>query len=135
VPVWVGHLLLALAACALGGAAVRAASLAASRGLVRVVAAAPLAVAAAVVDALALGIVGWGGAGAAAWTCRGCGLTSLRRRRSCAKRCSSISPPSSSRRRSGSRTRFRRHPLAAPSRPRRPVELLAPPRVSPSPRS
>jgi hypothetical protein len=50
-PVCVGHLLLALAAFALGAAAVRAASFAAPRGLVPVVAAAPLGVAAAVVEA------------------------------------------------------------------------------------
>jgi hypothetical protein len=61
VPVWVGHLLLALAVCSLGAAAVRVASLAAPRGLARVLAAAPLGVAAAVVEALALGLVGWGG--------------------------------------------------------------------------
>ena len=59
-PVWLGHLFLAVAVCALGAAAVRAASPAAPRGLPRVVAAAPLGVGAAVVEALALGLVGLG---------------------------------------------------------------------------
>jgi hypothetical protein len=53
--------LLVAAATAIGAAAVRAASLAAPAGLERVVAAAPLGVAAAVVEALALGTVGLGG--------------------------------------------------------------------------
>jgi hypothetical protein len=61
VPVWLGHLLLALATCALAAAAVRVASPIAPRGLVRLLAAAPLAFAAAVVEALGLGLVGAGG--------------------------------------------------------------------------
>jgi hypothetical protein len=54
-------MLLAIAVCAMASAAVRVASLAAPRGLARLLAAAPLAVGAAVVEALALGLVGWGG--------------------------------------------------------------------------
>ena len=55
------HILLAAAALALGGAGLRVASLAAAGGLERVLAAAALAVAAAVVEVLALGLVGLGG--------------------------------------------------------------------------
>jgi hypothetical protein len=53
--------LLVLAAAALGGAALRLASLAAPRGLERLVAAAPIAMTAAVAEALALGLVGLSG--------------------------------------------------------------------------
>jgi hypothetical protein len=61
----VHHVLLALAVAALGGAAFRVASLAARRGLPRVLAAAAFAAAAAVIEALALGTVGLGGSSAA----------------------------------------------------------------------
>jgi hypothetical protein len=56
----INHVLLALAVAGLLGAAWRLASLAAPAGLERVVAAAPLAVAAAVAQALLLGLVGLG---------------------------------------------------------------------------
>jgi hypothetical protein len=56
-----GAVLLVAAALAMGAAALRAASLAAPGGLERAVAAAPLAVAAAVAEALALGAFGLGG--------------------------------------------------------------------------
>jgi hypothetical protein len=59
-PVWLGHLFLAVAVCALGAAAVRAVSPAAAAGVTRLVAAAPLGVGAAVAEALLLGLVGWG---------------------------------------------------------------------------
>ena len=60
-PSAVHQVLLVLAAAALGGAAFRAASLAAPGGLERVVAAAPIAVATAVIEALLLGSVKLGG--------------------------------------------------------------------------
>jgi hypothetical protein len=60
-----GAVLFVGAAAALGGAALRAASLAAPDGLERALAAAALGVAAAVAEALALGSVGLGGSGVA----------------------------------------------------------------------
>jgi hypothetical protein len=60
-----GAALLVAAVTALGAAALRVASLASPGGLERVVAAAPLFVAAAVAEALALGAVGLGGSGLA----------------------------------------------------------------------
>lgn len=54
------HALLGLAACVLAGAGLRAATAAGAVGLERLIAAAPLAAAAAVVEALALGLVGLG---------------------------------------------------------------------------
>jgi hypothetical protein len=54
------HLLWALSVAALAGAALRVASLSVPGGLVRVVAAAVIAVATAIVQALALGLVGLG---------------------------------------------------------------------------
>jgi hypothetical protein len=62
VPV-VHHILLAVAAIALAGAGLRVASLAAPEGLERVLAAAALAFAAAVVETLVLGLAGLGGSG------------------------------------------------------------------------
>lgn len=61
----VHHVLLAVAVLALGGAALRVASLAAPRGIERVLAAAVLAFATAVVEVLALGLAGLGGTSAA----------------------------------------------------------------------
>jgi hypothetical protein len=55
-----GHALMALAAAALGAAALRAASRLAPRGLERMLAAAPIAVSVACLQALALGLVGLG---------------------------------------------------------------------------
>jgi hypothetical protein len=60
--VFVWHqLLLGVAVVALGGAALRVGAMAGSRGLERVLVAAPVGVAVAVVEALGLGLVGWGG--------------------------------------------------------------------------
>jgi hypothetical protein len=59
------HALLGLSVAALGGAGLRAASLAAPRGLERALAAAALAVAAVVIEALALGLIGAGGSAVA----------------------------------------------------------------------
>src|SRR5258707_10010114 len=60
-PIWLGHLLLALAVCALGSAAIRVASLSAPRGLPRLVAPAPYGVAAAVAPARAARLGAGGG--------------------------------------------------------------------------
>jgi hypothetical protein len=54
------HALLGLSVVALSGAALRLASLTGARGLDRVLAAAPLAAAAAVLEALLLGLAGLG---------------------------------------------------------------------------
>src|SRR3954468_6328383 len=59
------HILLAAATLALGSAGLRVASLVAPRGLERALAAAALAVAAAVVEVLILGLFGLGGSSAA----------------------------------------------------------------------
>jgi hypothetical protein len=61
----VHHALLGLAVAGLGGAGFRAASLASPRGLPRALAAASFAAAAAVIEAMTLGLVGLGGSSAA----------------------------------------------------------------------